>query len=148
MTKDSEIHKAMVTVERIKDYEFRVRFDNPQYPELILDEPEPVGHDIGPNATRVLSAAVGNCLAASLMFCLQRSKQQVDAIRSEVIAQTKRNQDGRWRVAQLDVKIIFQAPESDEPRVKRCLEIFENYCIVTSSVRQGIPVKVEVIQEE
>ncbi len=148
MTENSETHTAVVTVKRVKDYEFRVKFDKPQYSELVLDEPEPIGHDVGPNATRVLSAAVGNCLAASLLFCLQRSKQSVNAIRSEVTAQSKRNQEGRWRVAQLDVKLIFQAPESDENRVNRCLEIFENYCIVTSSIRQGIPVAVEVIQEE
>jgi hypothetical protein len=32
----------------------------------------------------------------------------------------------------------------DLPRSKTCLEIFEDFCIVTESVRKGIPVDVEV----
>ena len=33
------------------------------------------------------------------------------------------------------------------PRLKRCLDLFEDFCVVTASVRQGIPVSVEVLDE-
>jgi uncharacterized OsmC-like protein len=34
--------------------------------------------------------------------------------------------------------------ETDKKRVSRCLDIFENYCTVTQSVRKGIEVTVNI----
>jgi hypothetical protein len=31
--------KFAITVEQVEDYEFKVRFDKPQFPECRLDEP-------------------------------------------------------------------------------------------------------------
>ena len=136
-----------ITLERIQDFEFRVTFDKP-FPELLMDEPPPAGHDKGPNATRVLAAAIGNCLSASLMFCLERSKLEVDTVQAEVTPTVARNEEGRWRIQHLDVKLFISMSKDDPKRYQRCLDIFENYCIVTSSVRQGIPVDVEVIHRD
>ena len=141
------MHRYTIVVERMEKYEFRVRFDNPDFAEWTLDEPAPLGEDKGPNATRILAAAVGNCLSASLMFCLQRSKLMVDSVRTEVMPLTARNEEGRWRIHHLDVKLHIKMSEDDPKRFQRCQEIFENYCIVTASVRQGIPVNVEVLKE-
>lgn len=148
MSTKSESHSFTIVVERVQDFEFRVRFDKEQYAELTMDEPKPVGQDVGPNATRVLSAAVGNCLAASLMFCVQRSKLTVRSIKSKVTTTTARNEEGRWRVARLQVQIFLKTQDKDEKRLQRCIDIFENYCVVTGSVRQGIPVDVTVITED
>jgi len=143
-----ETNSYSIIVERVDDFEFRVQFDKPEFPELTLDEPSPLGQDKGPNATRVLAAAIGNCLSASLMFCLQRSKLVVDSLQAEVTPTTARNEEGRWRVHHVDVKILTKTAEEDPKRFQRCVEIFENYCIVTAAVRQGIPVNVEVSQSE
>jgi hypothetical protein len=35
-------------------------------------------------------------------------------------------------------------PEEHLKQLERCAEIFENFCIVSPSVRQGIPIKVTV----
>jgi uncharacterized OsmC-like protein len=141
-------HSYTVIVERVENYEFRVRFDNPAFDEWTMDEPSPLGDDKGPNATRGLAAAIGNCLAASFMFCLQRSKLKVDTIRAEVSPTVGRNEEGRWRIQHVAVKVHIKMAEDDMKRYQRCVEIFENYCIVTSSVRQGIPVDVEILKSE
>ena len=44
----------------------------------------------------------------------------------------------------LDVQIHLEVDETDKLRVPRCLNIFENYCTVTQSVRKGIEVKVNI----
>jgi uncharacterized OsmC-like protein len=147
MTESQESRSYTITLERVQDFEFRVKFDKP-FPQLFMDEPSPLGHDKGPNATRVLAAAIGNCLSASLMFCLQRSKLEVDAVRAEVTPTVARNEEGRWRIQRINVKLNFTMTENDPKRYQRCVDIFENYCIVTSSVRQGIPVDVEVIRPD
>lgn len=146
MSEKEEPRRYSIIVERVKNFEFRVCFDNPEFDNWTLDEPSPLGDSKGPNATRTLAAAIGNCLSASLMFCLQRSKLEVDSMRAEVTPTTARNEEGRWRIQHLDVKVHITMAEDDPKRFQRCVDIFENYCIVTSSVRQGIPVDLEVIR--
>lgn len=132
-----------VTVEQIQDYEFRVRFDPEGLPGLSVDEPPPVGAGAGPNASRLLAAAVGNCLSASLLFCLRKSRLQPDGVRSTVRGTVTRNEAGRLRIGALAVAIEVDGLETGK-RALRCADLFEDFCVVTASVRQGIPVTVSV----
>ena len=34
---------------------------------------------------------------------------------------------------------------ADQPRMARCLDVFEDFCIVTGSVRPGVAVHVDVV---
>ena len=53
-----------ISVEQADKFEFRIRFDDGK--ELLMDEPEPLGSGKGPNPSRLISAAIGYCLSASL----------------------------------------------------------------------------------
>ena len=57
---------------------------------------------------------------------------------------TRRNAKGRWRIAALNVKLRPIVRDDDVPKSKRCLELFEDFCIVTESVRKGIEVNIDV----
>jgi len=133
-----------ITLERREGFRFDVDFGVEGVPPLLMDEPEPLGDGSGPNAARVLAAAVGNCLTASALYCLQRARIEVGAIRTTVSAQLERNEKGRLRVGGLDVRIEPEVAEEDRPRMKRCLELFEDFCVVTASVRRGVQVDVSV----
>jgi uncharacterized OsmC-like protein len=125
-------------------FQFVTEFDGEKMANLLLDEPAPLGEDEGPNAARVLGAAVGNCLSASLLFCLKRARVDVAGMRTEVRGHITRNEQGRFRIAGISARIVTEIPPEDQERVDRCLGVFEDFCIVSGSVRQGIEIDVEV----
>ena len=129
-------------IERVHDYEFRVRFDRPGLPELVVDEPPPLGNEAGPNPARILAAAVGSCLSASLAFCLSRAKIPVHDLTTDVSVDLERNDRKRLRVGRISVLLH---PVVDDPdALAVCLETYEDFCVVTQSVREGLDVQVGV----
>jgi len=131
-----------VRIEPIDGYEYRVKFSREEIPDLIMDEPSPLGKGEHPNAGLLLAAAVGNCLCASLTYCLSRARAEVKGVSAEVFTTLDRNERGRLRIKSIRVQLY---PEIDDLRkLERCREIFEDFCIVTQSVREGVPVQVQV----
>ena len=142
----TDAHTFTLHLEQEEGFDFRVKFDWPGNAELLLDEPEPLGHRHGPNAARLIAAAVGNCLSASLVFCLRtKFKQDPGPLRASVTGRIVRNERGRLRIGGLDVKIQLAQDAGALQHLERCLQQFEDFCIVTESVRGGIPVSVEVL---
>jgi len=135
-----------VHVEQVDGFEFRVKFDKDQFAPLRLDEPPPLGHDLAPNAARILAAAIGNCLAASLVFCLQKAKVAASGVRADVDVEIVRSETRRLRIGKVNV-ILHTKLAADDPVLTSCLATFEDFCIVTQSVRKGIDVEVRVLNE-
>lgn len=126
---------------RQQDYQFNVQFDLAGVPDLQLDEPAPLGAGAGPNASRLLAAAVANCLSASLLFCLGKFRQDPQGLTANVTGRMVRNEQGRLRVGGFDVDIRL---DQSVERLEHCAAQFEDFCVVTDSVRHGIPVSVRV----
>jgi len=124
-----------------QDYQFLIDFGG--MGELLADEPAPLGQGAGPNPTRLLAAAVANCLAASLLFALRKFHDDVTDLRATVQGSLER-QDGRWRISQLDVTLNLPQALETLPHLERAMAQFEQFCVVTQSVRQGIPVTVSL----
>jgi organic hydroperoxide reductase OsmC/OhrA len=111
---------------------------------LVVDETHPLGAERGPNPARLLGAAVGGCLGASLLYCLRKARLEVTDLRTTVAGTLVRNDRGRLRIGALQVHLAPSVPEAERARMGRCLDLFEDFCIVTQSVREGIDVSVEV----
>lgn len=136
-----------VRIERQSGYEFRVVFDKPTHAPLQIDEPPPLGGDLGPNPARVLAAAIGSCLAASLAFCLNRAEIPLAGLSAKVHTDLVRNERKRLRIGGVRVELHPEvAGGTGDPA--GCLEQFEDFCVVTESVRNGIPVDVSVCFEQ
>jgi len=136
---------SRLTLTWLKDLAFTVNFDIPTMPSFKVDEAPPQGSGNGVNASRLLGAAVGNCLSSSLAFCLNRSKIELKKMKTEVEIKNVRNEKGRLRVNHIKVDLYPELKsDEDSSKSKRCQEIFEDYCIVTESVRKGIPVDVNI----
>lgn len=138
-----------VTITSVRGYEFVASFnDLPEAGPMFLDEPPPLGEGRGPGAAALLATAVGNCLAASLLFCLRKTRAQIGTVTANVAAHVERNDAGRFRIMRLDVELTPEVASQDAGRLARCQDLFEDFCIVTESVRRGIPVDVKVKELE
>ena len=134
-----------VTVELLKDYQFAIHFDDVAgAPTLACDEPAPLGEGRGPNPADLLGAAVGNCLAASLVFCLRRARLDPVGLTARVTTHVTRNERGRLRIAGIDVALSPEFGAAAAGSTTRCHELFEDFCTVTASIKHGIPVSVSL----
>ncbi len=142
-----EVGKFTIQLEQEEDYAFRVKFDLKKADDILMDEPPPLGERNGPNASRLLAAAAANCLSASLMFCLAKEDVPARAVKTEATCTMVRNDKKRLRLGRLDVRITAGDELIDVKKRERCMKLFEDFCVVTASIRQGIPVGVEVYTE-
>jgi uncharacterized OsmC-like protein len=134
-----------VTLKLAHDFQFVAEFDEvPNATPMTFDEPEPLGGGRGPNAAAVLGAAVGNCLAASLAFCLRRSRAELSDLTAHVTTHVTRNERGRHRISSIDVELEPVLEAGRGVPLDRCEGLFEDFCTVTASVKQGIPVHVSL----
>lgn len=143
----SEQGRFTLELEQLEDYAFKVKFDLPKAPDLLMDEPPPLGERAGPNASRLLAAAAANCLSASLMYCLARDEVPPQAVKTQATCRIVRDERKRLRVGGIDVRITVDGRLLETARLNRCLDLFEDFCVVTASVRAGIPIDVEVLSE-
>ncbi len=135
-----------IKMKKTGEMQFTTIFDK-DFPELLFDEPESVsgGLDQYPNASRVLTAAVANCLSASFTFCANKMRVPVIELETTASCTTDRNEEGYLRIKNISVEIhpTFDS-EAEGKKQKRCIDIFRNYCVVSKSVEEGIEISVYV----
>lgn len=135
-----------VTIELVQqqDYRFDIHF-GATVPNLIGDEPLPMGSGMGPSPVQLLCAAVGNCLSDSLLFALRKFKQSPEPLRAMVVADVGRNAESRLRVLSMHATLHLGVAADQLEHLDRVLSTFETYCTVTQSVGQGIPIGLQVL---
>jgi organic hydroperoxide reductase OsmC/OhrA len=120
----SDTQQFSFTLEQQEDFAFLIRFDK--------------------DISRLLAASVANCLSASLLFALRKFKNNPGPITTVVTAHMERNEEKRLRVGRVDVMIQVDSPADSLEHLDRVLDQFEDFCVVTQSVRSGFPVTVTV----
>ncbi|UCD02023.1 MAG: OsmC family protein [Promethearchaeota archaeon] len=107
---------------------------------------------LGPNPSRLLALGVLGCLSASFIFCLKKRGFTIDDFKGEAEVTIARNEKGFLRIKKIDVYLDPKIKNPDAfKRAKQCLKqvkdnisFFEQYCIVTQSVRTGIEVNINL----
>lgn len=135
-----------VTVElrQRSKYQFDIEFSEGM-PQLMSDEPAPLGEGKGPTPVQMLAAAVGNCLSDALYFALTKFRQSPEPIHTVVHAEVGRNTEGRMRVLRIEAKLHLGVEAQQLEYLDRVLTQFEDFCTVTQSVGQGIPIQTRVL---
>ena len=103
-----------------------------------------MGKGAGPTPSMLLATAMGNCLSSSLLFCLQKARAQIKGMKTKVDAKMTRNEKGRWGITEYAVELTPDVDKEYVSQMERCIALFDDFCIVTKSVEQGIPLKVKV----
>ena len=125
-------------------YRFAVDFGLPDAAALLTDVKPPLGTGAGPDSEQLLVAAVANCLSSSLLFSLRKFRNEAVPMRTTADATLSRNAQGRLRVAGIEVAIRLGVAAATLRQLDRALAQFEDFCVVTQSVRAAIPVEVRV----
>ena len=135
-----------ITVElrQRSNYQFDIEFSEGM-PQLMSDEPAPLGEGKGPSPVQMLAASVGNCLSDSLFFALAKFKQKPEPIHTTVNALVGRNAEGRMRVLRIEAKIHLGVEAGKLEHLDRALKQFQEFCTVSQSVGQGIPIHIRVM---
>ncbi|MFO7797400.1 MAG: hypothetical protein ACQERB_11670 [Promethearchaeati archaeon] len=142
-----------VSIQLDKDLIFKSLFDFEKTREIFIDETlEETEQMIGPDAATLLGMTVISCLSASFIFCLNKRNLTIDDLEASADISFYKTEKGYQRIENIDVKM---KPKTDDPdvlkRIKQCTRemrsgdmFFEETCIITPSVREGINIKVNV----
>ncbi len=142
----SEVIKTKVGLSLEEKMVFKCELGEMKVKDCYIDETHKEEVDmLGPNPSRMLAMAVLGCLSASFIFCLKKREFNLEDLKAEAEVTIARNEKGFWRVKKIDVDINAKI---DDPNVKKradqCKKMFEQYCIVTQAVREGIDVEVNL----
>ena len=120
---------------------------------LLIDETlEDKIERVGPDAASLLGMAVISCLSASFIFCMEKRNLTLDNLEAKADISFKELKQGYKRIDSIDVKIIPKTDDADVlKRIKQCIKelksgqmFFEESCIITPSIREGINIQVKV----
>ncbi len=114
--------------------------------DCYIDEEHEVEAEMwGPNPARLLGMALLGCLSASYIFCLKKRSFTTEGLEATGEVIIGRNEKGFLRVKRVNVTIDVKIQgEKMRKRAEQCKKMFEQYCIVTQSVRAGIEVNVNL----
>lgn len=144
--RDSEEgHAFSISLSLLDGYAFRADFDDASLEPLHTDEPRPLGGGNGPSPSRLLAAAVTNCLASSMLYCLRRSRVEVENLEARATVTVGRNKRGRLRIERIAVQLEPTVAPAHLDQLSRCTSVFQDYCTVTASIRDGIDIGVSVV---
>ena len=117
-----------------------------KFVEFDLDEPISFhGTDLGPSAVEYLLIGIGGCLGTTFIYCLQKENIELEDLKIEV--EGKLSHSGPkmlLRLATVNVELKFTPKEANsEVEINKCIKKFREYCIVSNSIAEGLPINVK-----
>lgn len=142
MSKETII-KAKINL--IRDMIFKCDMGKMKLKDCYIDETIKKEDKLGPNAVHLLAHALLGCLSASFIYCLNLRNFTLDDLEAEAEVEIRRNKKGFLRITKVSIDL---KPKIDDPAVRKradqCKKLFENYCTVSTAVREGINIEVNL----
>lgn len=117
--------------------------------EVILDESTELefgGSDAGPSPVDLMLTSLVACQVSVLQQCFEKARiEEYDIEAEATIDQTGAGEipeemplNTAKRVGHIVIDLDVSVPEEFEPRARRCLDVYDDGCIVGQSFRSGI----------
>lgn len=143
----SKIRTNPVILTQIERFQFKINFTGSNT-SVIADEPPPHGRNVGPSPDQLLCAAVANCMSDALYSAINRKNPDPTPLTTTAVAVIGRNAENRLRVQAIEVSIKLGRPLGELGDIEQPISVFRNFCTVASSVNQGIPVKLRIMDSD
>ena len=112
-----------------------------------VDEPESFhGTDVGPSPVEYFLIGIGGCLGSTFKYCLQKQDVEIDLLEVVVDGQLKHaGPKMSLKLVYIEAELFITAKnEESSDKIEQCIKNFRDYCIVTNSITQGVPIDVKV----
>jgi uncharacterized OsmC-like protein len=86
-------------------------------------------------------SAVAGCLLTTFLYFKKRLSVHVIGFRISISATLRGGAEG-YRLAGMEATILAEAKKSNEPEVKRCIELAKRYCHITRTLEKAVPIKI------
>ncbi|MGV9173528.1 MAG: OsmC family protein [Promethearchaeia archaeon] len=120
-----------------------------EFSNIHMDEPESFhGTNKGPSPVEYFLLGIGGCMASTFVFCCQKNEIEIHDISITIDGQLTHRED-RENLLQFQkiegyIMFIPKHGEQNKQAIKQCINDFQKYCVVSNSLRQGIPLSVNV----
>ena len=136
-----------VTLSYNRNLHFKASVRN--FKDFNVDEPESFhGTDLGPSAVEYLLVGIGGCLGTTFIYCIQ--KRNIELNEFKVLVEGKLTHVGPkklLRLVNVDVEMKFSVKETtSKESINKCVKDFRENCIVSNSITDGLPIKVNCSQ--
>ena len=118
--------------------------------DIQVDEPEAFhGTDKGPSPVEFFLIGIGGCLGSTFAYCLQKQNVEIDTLEVVVDGQLKHvGPKLSLKLVNIEAELLITARDTDSSeKIEKCIKSFREYCIVTNSITQGVPLDVKVLKK-
>jgi putative redox protein len=107
---------------------------------VVIDRPEAKGgEDRGPLGGELLLLSLGGCLMSTLLAAIRAREANVSNVRIQVRGTVEESPDRYTSIA-----MIVHADYDDADLARKLLQIAENGCLVTRTLKHGLEVTCEL----
>lgn len=117
------------------------------FDDIHIDEPESFhGTDKGPSPVEFFLIGIGGCLGSTFAYCLQRHNVEIDALEVVVDGLLKHaGPEMSLKLVNIEAELLITARDNDSSeKIEQCINSFQEYCIITNLITQGVPLDVRV----
>lgn len=119
--------------------------------EIHIDEPESFhGTDFAPSPIEYFLIGTGSCIGSTYIYCLQKHDIPIENLKIIVDGTLKHNgPDKRLKLVQISIEILVNLKE-DVPNEKFdvCHKNFQEFCPISHTITQGIPLDIKVTKNK
>ena len=110
--------------------------------------PEFSGRGRYPCPDQVFLASIGGCLLTTFLHFKMRLGLEIEDVRISVEGEVGLVGAEGYRLKGVEATIYVKAVEGEERLARRCAELARDYCHITKSIEEALPIRVHVEVEE